>query len=93
MESEASDRESLDEAVTHVLAASFWAVVGVIAIVIGQSTTHAKGGALVGFSAGVVVFVGMHVALLFLMVIFRLYDSYMFINKVSDRLNGNVLDD
>ena len=34
--------------------------------------------------------VGVNVALLFMLVIFKLYDSYLYINKVSDRLNGSV---
>ncbi len=90
--SEASDRESLDEAVTNVLVASFWSVVGIVAIVVGQSTTSAKDGSLGGLACGVVVAVGAHVALLFMLVIFKLYDSYIYINKVSDRLNGSVRD-
>lgn len=90
--SEESDRESLDEAVTHVLVASFWSVLGIVAIVVGQSTTSDPDGALLGVACGVVVAVGTHVALLFMLVIFKLYDSYLYINKVSDRLNGSVRD-
>ncbi|MCW2735460.1 hypothetical protein [Nocardioides sp.] len=91
-ESEASDRDSLDEAVTNVLVAAFWSVVGIVAIIVGQSTSNATDGSLGGWACGIVVAVGAHVAILFMLVIFKLYDSYLYINKVSDRLNGSVRD-
>lgn len=91
-DSEASDREALDEAATHVLVAGFWSVLGIVAIVVGQSTTGEKDGSLVGVASGLVIAIGAHVALLFMLVIFKLYDSYLYINRVSDRLNGSIRD-
>ncbi|GAA0989809.1 hypothetical protein ENKNEFLB_03608 [Nocardioides aquaticus] len=91
-ETEESDRESLDEAVTHVLVASFWSVAGLIAVVAGQSTTNEVDGSLTGLSCGIVVAIGLHIAMLFMLVIFKLYDSYLYINRVSDRLSGSVRD-
>ena len=87
-----ANRRDLATTVTHVLVASFWSVVGIVAIVVGQSTTNEDDGSLVGLACGVVVAVGTHVALLFMLVIFKLYDSYLYINKVSDRLSGAVRD-
>lgn len=88
--SEASDREGVDEAVTHVLVATAWAVVGVVVVVLGQGLSHDSNGALTGWACGLIVGIGLHIALLFLMVTFKLYATYVYVNRVSDRLNGSV---
>lgn len=88
--SEASDSDSLDEAATHVLVAALASVVGLISLFIGQSTMPAKADGLTGWTCGIVVGICSYIALLFCMVVFKLYDTYVHVYRVSDRVSGHV---
>lgn len=88
--SEASDRDSLDEAATHVLVAALATVADIVAIIVGQSMMAPDAEGLTGLAGGIVVGLGVYVGLLFSMVIFKLYDTYVQVNRVSERVSGHA---
>jgi hypothetical protein len=82
-------RDMIDETVAHLLTAALASAATAVALVIGTNNLD-KSGHIGGVMGAVIVALGGYVALLFFLVVPRLYSAYVLINKVRDKFNGFV---
>lgn len=88
-ETEAIDRDALDETAAHLLVASFMSAMTALVLVLGMNfSSDAKSGAVNGVFAALAVALACYVLLVFVIVIPRLYIAYVNINRVRDELSG-----
>ncbi len=81
------ERDMIDETVSHVLMAALLCAVTAVALVIGTNASEPEA-PITGVLAALIIFLGSYVALIFLLVLPRLYAAYVQINNVRDRFNG-----
>lgn len=88
------DRDSLDEGTAHLLAAAVLCAVEVGLLVGAITTTPAEDSSVVvtGWIVPTILGLLTYIGLLFLMLIPRLYNSYVTVNAVRSELNGFSVD-
>lgn len=82
------DRAAFDESAAHLLTAALLAVLDAVVLVIAMNVGIDETGAIRGFWSGFVIAISTYLALLFVMLIPRLYNAYVNVNHVADYLNG-----
>lgn len=86
---EVHQRDSLDEAIAHLLMAMYGAMLLVVAVSVGMNFGNSDGelqGPWAGISAGL----GLYVVLLLALILPKLYTAYAGINAVDDEMSGLV---
>lgn len=83
----APERDLLDESVSHILLAALVAALTAATLVIGTNTTEADH-PVTGFWAALAIALSTYLALLFALILPRLYSAYVQINNVRPALNG-----
>jgi len=84
---EVNQRDSLDEAVAHLLMAMYASLLLVVVLVVGANFTD-KDGNLIGAFAGVTAAIGLYIVLLLMIILPKLYTAYASINEVDDEMSG-----
>lgn len=84
---EVAQRDSLDEAVAHLLMAMYASVALAVVIVSGRNFADAEGRLTSGWAAATAA-LGVYTALLLLIVMPKLYSAYVEINEVDDEMSG-----
>jgi hypothetical protein len=83
-------RDSIDESVAHLLAATLGCVLNAVALVIGMNVSVDDKGALIGFWAAVAIALSAYVAVVFYMLVTRLYAAYVHVARPRANLDGTV---
>lgn len=83
-------RDSIDESVAHLLAATLACVLDAVALVIGMNVAVDTKGALIGFWASVAIALSAYVAIVFYMLVMRLYAAYVHVARPRANLDGTV---
>lgn len=83
-------RDSIDESVAHLLAATLGCVLDAVALVIGMNVSVNSTGALIGFWAAVAIALSAYVAVVFYMLVTRLYAAYVHVARPRANLDGTV---
>jgi hypothetical protein len=83
-----TDKDALDESVSHLMAASLACILDAVVIVIGMVTGKPDADTLAGPFAYAAGGLTAYIALLFVMLIPRLYYAYVNVNSVQGHLNG-----
>jgi DMSO reductase anchor subunit len=83
-------RDSLDETVAHLLAATLACVLDAVALVIGMNVSVNKANDVVGFWAAVAIALSAYVAVVFYMLVTRLYAAYVHVARPRTNLDGTV---
>lgn len=84
---EVNQRDSLDEAVAHLLMAMYASLLLVVVLVVGTNFADDDGN-LVGVFAGLTVAIGFYIVLLMMIILPKLYTAYASINEVDDEMSG-----
>lgn len=87
-ELEVHERDSLDEAVAHMLVAVYGTVLFIVTVVIGSNFTNNKAGELDQPAASIAVMLGTYILILLTMVLPKLYKAYATVNQVDDEMSG-----
>jgi hypothetical protein len=83
------ERDSLDESVAHLLTATLLCVADAATIVIGMNFGHdTKGSTVDGVWAALALGISSYIALLFVVLVPRLYSAYIEINQVPSYMDG-----
>jgi drug/metabolite transporter (DMT)-like permease len=82
------EREMLDETAAHLLTGALLCVLAAVALVAGMNVGGGNGSELVGFWAALVAGLSAYIALIFIIILPRLYSAWVDINHVSLRLSG-----
>ena len=83
----APERDLLDESVSHILVAALVAALNAATLVIGTNLTEVNH-PVTGFWAALAIALSAYLALLFVLILPRLYSAYVQINNVRPGLNG-----
>lgn len=83
-----TDRDFLDETVSHLLAAAYGAAVTAALLVVGMNFGLDSSGAVTDWWAAVPAALGTWVVIVFLIAIPRVYEAYVGMNSVRDALSG-----
>ncbi|KXX59433.1 hypothetical protein [Rhodococcus sp. LB1] len=87
-----SDKDALDESVSHLMAATIACVFAAVIIVVGMVTSKPDAVSLSGVAAYAAGGISAYIALLYVMLIPRLYYAYVNVNRVRGNLNGFEID-
>ncbi|MGY1823745.1 hypothetical protein [Geodermatophilus sp. SYSU D00079] len=83
-------RDSLDESVAHLLAATLACVLDGVALVIGMNVSVNDQNDVVGFWAAVAVALSAYIAVVFYMLVSRLYAAYVHVARPRANLDGTL---
>ena len=82
------DRDALDETSAQLLVAAYESALATVALVVAMNVEASSSGAISGWWAAGAVALSIHVVLIFLVAIPRLYSAYVSINGVREELSG-----
>lgn len=86
-QSEVHQRDSLDEAIAHILMAMYASMLLIVAVIVSQNLAD-KDGNLVGVPAAAIVTLGAYVLLIVAIILPKLYTAYASINDLDDEMSG-----